>query len=76
MDELERKLYERKIDYTTPNAQRFLTLCKKHHWDVKFFLDLAVKLKYFNINERKISPNGRWRGKPSNYGRQRKRIRN
>lgn len=62
MTENERILHERKIDYKTQNAQRFLSLCEKHQWDVKFFLDLSVKLKYFNINERKINPEGRWKG--------------
>ena len=62
MTENERKLHERKIDYKTPNAQRFLSLCDKHQWSVDAFLDLAVRLKYVYQNERKIKPDGRWKG--------------
>lgn len=75
MDELERKLAEKGIDYTTEDAQKFLEIIKRRKWNIEPFLGMLYKLPAILKNERELAK-GRWKGKPSNYGRQRKRIRN
>ena len=62
MDNYEKILAENGIDFTTKKAQRFLELVRKYNWDIKIFLNMSINLREIYDMERKISPNGRWKG--------------